>query len=129
MKLVIPLCFISRKESFSDISRKRTLPNMVLLSNLIKWTFLPQSENESFHEIKHNRMTSFTVFMHIIHHEAKANRGTFETCFAFHNNAWISITHCQATNPHYLTTINIKTRIQPHNNSLLLAISSIHVKV
>ena len=91
MKLVNPLHFISWKNSFSDISRKCILPNMIgavnshqrwcsafafifgvnwlwLTSPIIfgKMHFLLISENLFFHEIKCNEMTSFMEFMFLV---------------------------------------------------------------
>ena len=59
MKLVIPLHFISWKNSFSDISRKCILPNMIYF---VKYTSC-WYQKIFFHEIKCNRMTSFMEFM------------------------------------------------------------------
>ena len=46
------------KKVIFGVSRKHTWPNMLLQSYLIKWTFLLRSGNESYHEIKHNSITS-----------------------------------------------------------------------
>ena len=78
MKLVIPLHFISwKKKSFSDISRKWILPNMIrAVAALIifgQMHFLLISENEFTHEIKCNGMTSFMKFM--ISHSVKYEWG------------------------------------------------------
>ena len=56
------------KNSFSNISRKCILPNMIgaVTVPIIfgKTYFLLISENEFFHEMKCNGMTSFMDFMH-----------------------------------------------------------------
>ena len=70
MKLVIPSHFIWRKNSFSDISRKFHLPNVIgaVTAPIIfgKMHFLLISQNEFTHEIKRDGITSFMDFMTII---------------------------------------------------------------
>ena len=70
MKLVIPLHFIWEKNLFSDISRKCILTNMIGAVTVVttpiifgKMHFLLLSENEFFHQIECNGMTSFMDFM------------------------------------------------------------------
>ena len=63
MKLVIQLHFIWWVNSFSDISRKCILPNMIATPIIFgKMHFLLISENEFFHEIKCKRMTAPIIF-------------------------------------------------------------------
>ena len=75
MNLVIPLHFISWKNSFSDISRKCIWPNMngAVTAPIIfgQMHFLLKSENEFFHEIKCNGRTSFMEFMMCVMQKAK----------------------------------------------------------
>ena len=67
VKLVSPFHVTSRKNSFSDISRKCIWPNMIrVVTALIifgKIHFLLISEKEFFHEIKRDGITSFMEFM------------------------------------------------------------------
>ena len=59
MALVILLCFISWKDSFSDCGKKVHFIKLDLSTIFGKVRFQLISENESFHEMKHNRIISF----------------------------------------------------------------------
>ena len=69
MKLVRHVLF-HKKTQFSDISRKCILPNMITVESALvifgKMHFLAISENEFFHEIKRDGITS----LHGIHEQA-----------------------------------------------------------
>ena len=52
-----------KKNSFSDISKKRFLPNMIRAFIFGKMHLLQISENEFFHDTKLDKILSFMDFM------------------------------------------------------------------